>query len=206
MKAILFDFDGTLVDSQKLVDKYITNLLKKQGITLKEEENIFTKGMSVKDFAKWLLENKQLIIKTQDLILPSKIIEQIPLIEGAKETLALCKSRGYKTALVTNSPRKYTEKLIEKFNLKMYFDTTITEDEAIYPKPNPRMLEMACEDLNVKHQDCVIIDDNSPGIIAGNKLDMITIRIGKEKKEAKYGVANISQLPPLLEKIEFTHQ
>lgn len=206
MKAILFDFDGTLVDSQKIVDRHITSLLKGQGIILKEEENKFTKGMSVKDFAKWLFKNKQLIIRAQDLILPNEIINQIPLIEGAKETLALCKSRGYKIALVTNSPRTYTEKMLEKFSLRMYFDTTITEDEAIYPKPNPKMLEMACKNLGVNHQDCVMIDDNAPGIIAGNKLGMITIRIGKEKEEAKYGVANVSQLPQLLEKIHFTHQ
>jgi beta-phosphoglucomutase-like phosphatase (HAD superfamily) len=206
MKAILFDFDGTLVNSQPIVDKYVKGKLKELGIILHDQEDVFTSGMSVKDFAKWLFENKGILVKEDDLIIGQDVVDEINLFEGAKTTLALCKSRGYKIALVSNSPRNYVDLLINKFNIGMYFDTTITEDESLVPKPNPKMLEMACENIGVKHNECVMIDDNPPGISAGNELGMITIRIGNKKEEAKYVVAKISQLIPLLEKIHFTRQ
>ena len=202
MKAILFDFDGTLVNSQPLVDKYITEELKKRGIILAEDEHSFTSGMSVKDFAKWLIEKKHVHIEEEQLIISQEIINQIALYQGAKQTLSLCKSRGYKIGLVTNSPRNYVDALLKRFNIHMYFDTTITEDESL-PKPNPAMLEMACKHLGVQHGECLMIDDNTPGIQAGNILGMITVRVGKEKEEATYNVSTVSELPALLEKIHF---
>ncbi len=206
MKAILFDFDGTIIDSQKIINEFVKQKLKEKNIILNEEEQKLVKGMSLKDFTKWIEKNKQTKINKEELRISKKIENQIPLIKDARKILAQIKSRGYKTAIVTNSPRDYVDHLVKKHQLNMFFDTIITEDDSKMPKPNPKMLEMAAQKLSVKETNCAIIDDSNTGIIAGNKLDMITIKLGEKTKIAKYEVEKISQLTNLLEKIHFSHR
>lgn len=214
MKAILFDFDGTIIDSQGPVNNAVGKFLAKKNIFLNEEEKGFLAGMSITDFTKLINKTKNTNITEEDININSEeVLSKINLFPHARKTLALLKSRGYKIALVTNSPRNYVNTMFNKLSLGHYFDTTITVDESSVAKPNPKMLEMACEKLNVKHKNCVMIDDNSPGIIAGKALGMMTVRISKatrknnpqrEKEKANHVVNDVSELPDLLEKIHFT--
>jgi HAD superfamily hydrolase (TIGR01509 family) len=205
-KAILFDFDGTIVNSQPIIDEFMNDLYATKHIILSSEESFVTAGMSIKDFAQWLAEHKRITLHPEDITVKDPAyLERIEMFPGAKATLALLKSRGYKTALVTNSPRDYVDWLLKKHNMLPYFDTTITEDEALVAKPHPRMLEMACDELKIDHQECIMIDDNVPGITAGNVLGMITIRIG-EKGKATYAVESVTELPEKIKEIHFTLQ
>lgn len=200
-RAILFDFDGTLIDSQPIIAEFMQDLYNKHDIRLDESEQLVTAGMSIKDFASWLTKNKGITLTAEDItVTDPNYLEKIALFPGARATLALIKAHGYKTALVTNSPRKYVDWLLHKYNLNIYFDTTITEDEALVAKPDPTMLEMAQKDLHAQANQCVMIDDNVPGIIAGNTLGMTTIRIGK-KGDATYAVKSVVQIPEKIKEL-----
>jgi HAD superfamily hydrolase (TIGR01509 family) len=120
-----------------------------------------------------------------------------------RSILALLKSRKFKIGLVTNSPRNYVEILFERHRLHHYFDSVITVDESKVAKPNPLMLKMACEEMNVHHKECIMIDDNEPGIIAGNKLNMVTVRVGNQKESAQYIVKNVAEILNVIERIHF---
>jgi len=205
MKAILFDFDGTIINSQPIIDEFVKKRLEEKQIKLNNEEEKNIKGMSLKDLTVWITKNKKTEIKKDYLKINSDIEENIGLIKDARKTLAKIKSLGYKTAIVTNSPKDYVNRLIKKHDLEHFFDFIITEDDA-KPKPNPEMLRIAAKKLIVKPDECAIIDDSKPGIIAGNELGMTTIKLGKKINDAKYGVDTIAQLPNLLEQIQFTHQ
>lgn len=209
MKAILFDFDGTVVDSQPAVNKAITTFLEQKNIFLDEHEKEFLSGMSIRDFIKRIKKTRNIDITEEEInINDDRTLSQINLFPHARKTLALLKSRGYKTALVTNSPRPYIDIMFNKLHLHSYFDTTITVDESIESKPNPKMLELACKQLQVPHKNCVMIDDNNPGIEAGNILGMITVKIGIKEtpQKAQHTISSVSELPKLLEKIHFNKQ
>ena len=200
-KAVLLDFDGTIVDSQPIIDEFMDNLYARKNIHLTEDEKFVTAGMSIRDFAVWLQEHKGVELTPEEITVSDpEYLERIDMFPGAKATLALLKARGYKTALVTNSPRNYVNWLLDKYNMHPFFDTTITEDEALAPKPDPRMLEMACQDLKTEHQNCVMVDDNLPGIVAGELLSMITVRVGKKEK-ASFSVTRFTEVPELLESL-----
>lgn len=198
-KALLFDFDGTIINSQPIIDEFMNDLYAKHSIQLEAEEKKVTGGMSIKDFADWLSKHKGITLTPEEItVTDSKYLERINVFPGTKATLALVKARGFKTALVTNSPRAYVDWLLQKHNLSLYFDSVITEDEALLPKPHPRMLEMACSELKVPHNSGVMIDDNIPGIIAGNTLGMITVKIGEKEKKATYTIDAVTSLPEVL--------
>lgn len=163
--------------------------------------------MSIKDLAEWVYTHKQVELTPEEVtITDENYLEQIELFPGSKATLALIKAQGYKTALVTNSPRSYVNWLFHKYQLGHYFDVTYTEDEAIVPKPNPRMLRLACQSLQLPYHKAIMVDDSMPGIIAAKKLGMTTVKIGKEKEGALHVIEDVTQLPYLLEKIRFTLQ
>lgn len=206
-KALLFDFDGTLVNSQPIIEEFMNSLYEKYNITLAKEEKYVTNGMSIKDFARWLSEHKHIQLSSKDItVTDPNYLERIQLFPEARAALAQLKAQGFQLALVTNSPRAYVNWLLRKYNLESYFSTTITVDESLVSKPDPTMLRMAAENLRIPVYECIMIDDNPPGIEAGNSLGMTTIRIGEKKEKANYALTTVSAVPALIKKIWFTPQ
>lgn len=203
-KIILLDFDGTIIDSQKITNDHIKLVLKNKKLDLKEEELALLNGMSTDDFTSWLNNEKNANIKEKELITPDEELEKMKLFSDSKPTIKKLFEQGYTLAIVTNAPRWYVKRMIKKYDIEKYFSTIITEDEAKIPKPDPTMLKLACKNLSVKPEDCIMIDDNEPGIIAGINVGAKTIRIQREKEE-KESKADIC-VSTLSEIIPFIHQ
>lgn len=198
-KAILFDFDGTIIDSQPIINNYLFYILKKKGIVLSKDEKRLLGGISLIDTRTWLEKNKKIIFSEFEMTFYTTwfIITQLHKIktfEGVKQMLFKVKSKGYKMAIVTNSPRKYTHYLIKKNHLEGYFDAIITIDDAGVPKPDPKMLQMAAVHLGVKYKECIMVDDNKPGIVAGNKIGMQTVQVTTEQSVAKATIPHTKDL------------
>lgn len=203
-KAVLLDFDGTIINSQPVINSYFFALLKKKGIQLTEKEKEQLGGVSIEDSLAWLANHKNLKLSQLEKrfhevyfwFFHMKYIKPFP---GAVVLLEQLRDKGTKIAIVTNSPRKYTLKLLEKNKLSHFFDTIVSVDDAGVAKPNPKMLAMAANNLHTKHQDCIMIDDNEPGILAAHLLGMKSIRLVEEKKES---LADI-QLKKIEESIKY---
>jgi HAD superfamily hydrolase (TIGR01509 family) len=136
--------------------------------------------------------NVEKTIPTQDLKLETQN-EFIKLFRESKEDLLTpgffqlmgeLKSREFKTALVTNSDKKYVEEIVQAYRLDLYFDQIIYGDNVRHRKPNPEIYKKALQLLKVKSSEAVAFEDSVAGATSASKagLKMIVIWSGNEEK------------------------
>jgi HAD superfamily hydrolase (TIGR01509 family) len=164
-KAILFDFDGVIADTEPQYDLYFNRLSEEYG--LGENFAAKIKGVTVPNileqyFSAFSENVKQKIVA--DTLLFEKNMD-FRFIRGAEEFVDYLKTKGCKTALVTSSPQGKMDIALEKMGLS--FDTIVTATQITHGKPNPMCYLLAAENLGVSPNECVVFEDSIAGIQAG---------------------------------------
>jgi len=173
-----FDLDGTLVDSNKTIYNSTIYTLTKLGIEHKIDEqefegkigqhfvDIFTAfNIIVPDFDEFLKIYKQNYLQQMDC---SK------LYSGVKEVLGELKNRGAKISLLTTKAQDQTDKILDYFDLKKYFDLAMGRRDGIAHKPSPEPLLMICKELNADVNNTVMIGDTELDIRCGKNAGTFT--------------------------------
>lgn len=169
---ILFDWDGTL---SKTLDVWFDSLKKtltKYGLAVNDSK--ITEMLSNRG----LVEN--LPVTDIDGFIRAWIKDagNKPMFAGlyphAIEVLKKLKSIGKKIALVTITGRLRTELLLERHNLKPYFDTVVTGDDVKKRKPNPEVITKALEKMSGKKDEAIIVGDGSGDVLAGKAAGIAT--------------------------------
>ncbi|MFI5606739.1 HAD family hydrolase [Amycolatopsis sp. NPDC051903] len=172
LAAVLWDMDGTLVDSEKLWDVALYECAEALGGTLSEEQRMTLVGSNMDATATYLLE-----VTGRD-VTPESVAETgvwirgrtaglfddaLPWRPGAREALAAVKAAGLPSALVTSTERALTELALNTIG-REFFDVTVCGDEVDgLNKPHPRPYLKAAELLGVPPRRCVAVEDSPPG-------------------------------------------
>ena len=181
IEAIIFDLDGTLIDTEPLHCASYKEAFEAHGIELTEEqfyEHWTKKGKGVKDF---LLERRvdldieKFRVQKRQLY-HSKLQTTQLLIEGVIETLPYLNSR-YRLAVATSSWRVDAEFALQKAGIEGYFETVVTANEVKKEKPDPECFLLASSRLNMEPQEAIVIEDSEKGIIAAHRAGMKSIAI-----------------------------
>lgn len=167
--AVLWDMDGTLVDTEPYWMAAETPLVESFGGTWSHEQGVALVGNALEDSAR-VLQNAGVRMSVSEIIdhLTSEVMGRlaetgIPFRPGARELLADLKARGVKTALVTMSMRRMADRVIDLIDFDA-FDFVIAGDEARRPKPFPDPYLQACEALGVSATETVAIEDSPNGL------------------------------------------
>jgi len=172
LKAVIFDLDGTLINSaipfkkmksriiKYLEDVGVTPGLLNDGMLNFEITCIAVKDLKSKGFS------QQHIRKALDEV--SSIMNEVELesyydaslIPNVPETLKALKDQGLKLGLMTRSCREYAEKILMKFDLRKFFDVIIARDDVENPKPDPSHAIKLLEILNVSAEEALFIGDH----------------------------------------------
>ncbi|MEU7790495.1 HAD family phosphatase [Amycolatopsis sp. NPDC049159] len=170
--AVLWDMDGTLVDSEKLWDVALYETAEALGGKLSEEQRMTLVGSNMDDTAQYLLEvvgrpvTPEAIASTGDQIrrrTAGLFDDALPWRPGAREALAAVKAAGLRSALVTSTERDLTELALNTIG-RGFFDVTVCGDEVDgLNKPHPRPYLKAAELLGVDPAWCVAVEDSPPG-------------------------------------------
>ena len=107
---------------------------------------------------------------------------QVPMKAGVKEILTFLKENGYKVALATSAKRERAIKQLKMANIKELFDCIVCGDEVINAKPNPEIFLKAAEELSVKPENCIVIEDSPAGIESAYNANMVGIHVEDLKK------------------------
>ena len=122
------------------------------------------------------------------------------LLPGIAALLQLIETKGLKWGVVTNKPRRFTNRLIESMQLTVTPACVVSGDDAAQPKPAPLTLLLACEKIGVTPQDCIYVGDAERDIQAGRAAGMKTVvalfgYIDKTDKPLEWGADTLINTP-----------
>jgi phosphoglycolate phosphatase len=181
-KALLFDLDGTLIDTAPDFILAINKQLHLRGRKSLAGDAVRT---SVTDGSIGIIENVYQIKQEHpefaslqqeflELYL-SNIAEKTALFDGLKQVLDHCHEHNIPWGIVTNKPLKYTAPLMAELGLDSQSATTVCPDHVNIPKPDPEGLILASSQINIAPSDCIYIGDHIRDIQAGRSAGMQTI-------------------------------
>jgi HAD superfamily hydrolase (TIGR01509 family) len=170
--GVLWDMDGTLVDSEKLWDVALYEAAEWLGGTLSEEQRLTLVGSNMDATSAYLLEvtghepTAAKIASTGDWIRDrtARLFDDaLPWRPGAREALAAVRAGGLPSALVTSTERSLTELALKTIG-REFFDVTVCGDEVDgLNKPHPEPYLRAARLLGVDPARCVAVEDSRPG-------------------------------------------
>ncbi len=216
IKAVLFDLDGTLVDS--LADlaasaDYALNKLGYKGHTAKEYQYFVGNGIP-KLIERSLPENArdtQTVQKCLQIFMPyykEHCDDKSYSYDGMPELVARLKNLGYKTAVITNKAQEMAEKVVLRL-IGDSFDIVCGKREGYPAKPNPKLTLKVMEELGVKPCECAFVGDSDTDMKTAVNSGAVPIgvlwgyRTKKEIKEngAKFIVSNAEEILQILNNI-----
>jgi HAD superfamily hydrolase (TIGR01509 family) len=170
--AVLFDMDGTLVDSEPLWAVSMDRVAVRLGGSLSPEMATATTGQSIPTSVGMLLEDLgsgESIEETTSLLLAltaEVFAEDLLWQPGAEDLIDALRAAGIRTALVTNSPRSLVDVALAGLLGEHRFDVTVCADEVAVGKPSPVPYLTAMERLGLTAADCLAVEDSPSGTAA----------------------------------------
>ena len=184
-KALLFDLDGTLLDTAPDFITAVEKQLKIRGGQLLDGNLVRT---SVTHGSIGIIESVYGIkqdnpqfesLKEEFLELYlGNIAEKTQLFDGLQIVLDSCKKHSIPWGIITNKPRKYTQPVLEALGMEQQSAITICPDHVTHPKPDPEGLLLACSEINLAPADCIYVGDHIRDIQAGKSAGMRTLAAG----------------------------
>lgn len=178
IKAVLFDLDGSLVDSMWLWRDIDIEYLGRFGISLPEGLQSEIEGMSFSETAVYfknrfgIPDDIPTIKEEWNRMAWDKYTHQVPLKEGAKEFVEYCREKDIRLGIATSNSRELVENVISVLGLSHCFDTIVTGCDVERGKPSPDVYLEAAKRCQVEPSACLVFEDIVPGILAGKAAGM----------------------------------
>ncbi|MGN6326153.1 HAD family hydrolase [Pseudolysinimonas sp.] len=178
--AVLFDMDGTLVDSEPYWMRAETELVESFGGTWTHDDALTLVGNAL-EVSALVLRSRGVDLEVAEIIgaLTDRVMEQlrdaVPWRPGAQELLAAVRGAGIPTALVTMSWRRMALAIGEATGAA--FDVVIAGDEVERGKPDPEAYLRAAAALDVDIADCVAVEDSEVGVAAAAASGATTVAV-----------------------------
>ena len=184
IKAVIFDWDGTLADTKIAVVRSFKKVLVEAACLVSDDFIERRIGIGTKRTLEQAL--KECNVRFDDTMLENLAVEKIriqarltnivSLFDGAIELLEELQGR-IKIALATMSSRKVVDKLLSEKRIGGYFDVVVSADEIFSPKPDPEVFFVSAAKLGVKPEDCVVVEDSVFGVRAAKAAEMKCIAV-----------------------------
>ena len=176
LKAILFDMDGVIVDTEPLHRKAYFNMFDDLKIEVSEEFYTSFTGASTKKVCETLITEYQLEKNHEELALIKRRYfkeyfyndADFQLLPGVKNLIQNYFENGIKLVLASSASMTTIDMVFDKFDLEKYFIAKISGADLKESKPHPEIFVLASELANERKENCMVIEDSTNGILAAH--------------------------------------
>ena len=200
VKGVIFDLDGTLVDSMWMWKQIDVEFLGRYGLEVPKDLERVIEGMSFSETAVYFKERFQLpmtldeIKSTWNQMALDKYSNEVKLKPGADEFLQYLSQNGVAMGIATSNSRQLVDAVTKALHIQGYFGSITTACEVKAGKPAPDIYYKVSEDLKVKPDSCVVFEDVPAGILAGKRAGMkvyaVEDEFSKDLKNEKVKLAD----------------
>ncbi len=185
-EGVIFDLDGTLIDSMGIWHQIDIDYLGEKGIPLPDDLQSKIEGFSFRETAVYFKERFQLpesveeIMDVWNTMSFEMYTNGVTLKPGVMEILEHIKEKGLKLAIATSNSTHLTNSVLKAMGIDNYFDCIVTGNDVKKGKPDPEIYLKAAKILNLNPSKCFVFEDIPNGILAGKNAGMTTCAIEDE--------------------------
>lgn len=182
-QAVIFDMDGTLLDTEAVFRTIVFEVCDELGFEMTDDVHLSMVGGSHE-------RTNQLLIEAYGVAFPYTLFDQrcriimhersqsgVPLKAGARELVSDLKARGIPTAVATSSRHPHATHHLGAAGLLDLFQTIVTRDDVLNPKPHPEPYLTAAQRLGVAPEHCLALEDSHTGVRAAHAAGMQTVMV-----------------------------
>ncbi len=200
LRAVIFDMDGLLVDSEPLWAEAADEVFKSYGVSLTHEQYITTTGLRTKEFVQWwfryfkiddteVSNGEKKIIK----IVIEKVKQKSSMMPGVDHIIDFFTRKQFKIGLASSSPIELIELVVEMSGISKFLDAVASAEDLPYGKPHPQVYLNCAEALNVDPAECICFEDSFNGMIAAKaaKMKCVVVPHHTQLKDERWGAADL---------------
>src|SRR4029077_19126128 len=214
-RAVIFDLDGVLADSEPWWNEIDSKLLAEYGVSYRGEYHRDVLGVSYRlavEFYKkafGLSASVEELMQRRGEIATEFFANRVGLFSSTKTTLERLREMKVRLAVATSSVSASARPFLDRHELTPLFEVIVTGDEIERGKPDPDIYLRAADKLGVAVHECLVIEDALSGIAAGKAAGMRVAAIPDRRfvdardyeKEADYMLGNLSEIPALVRRV-----
>jgi len=211
-RAIIFDLDGVLADSEPWWNEIDAKMLAEHGVTYKGEYHRDVLGVSYRIAIEFYKKKFGISAPTEELmkrrgeIATEYFANRVGLFPSTKDVLTGLREVKLRLAVATSSVSASARPFLDRHQLTQFFEVIITGDEIERGKPAPDIYLRTAEKLAIAANECLVIEDSLSGIAAAKAAHMRVAAIPDRrfvdpddyKKEGDYLLNNLSEIPALV--------
>ena len=211
-RAVIFDLDGVLADSEPWWNQIDAKLLAEYGVTYRGEHHRNVLGVSYRLAVEFFKDAFNIPASTQEMmrrrgeIATDFFVNRVGLFPSTKETLEDLRQLKLRLAVATSSVSASARPFLERTGIKRFFDIIVTGEEVQRGKPDPDIYLLVADKLCMAADVCLVIEDALSGVAAAKEANMRVAAIPDKrfvdvrdyKKEADYVLRDLAEIPALI--------
>ena len=213
-RAVIFDLDGVLADSEPWWNQIDATLLAEQGVTYRGEHHRDVLGVNYRLAVEFYKKAYGLSVPTEGMmqrrgeIATEFFANRIDLFPSTKQVLQELRQMNppLRLGLATSSVSASARPFLDRHKLTPFFEVIVTGEEVERGKPHPDIYLRAAEKLNVATDACLVIEDSLSGIAAAKAANMRVAAIpdtrfvdpGEYERDANYVLGSLKEIPALI--------
>lgn len=182
LKAVIFDMDGVLIDSEKFWAQAELDVFSSYGVQVTEDLAAQTRYMTTQEVTEFWYERfpwENFDASDLENKVVTRVIEMIQnqdcTMSGVQEFIKNLKNKEYKIGLATNAPLRVAHVVLEKLQVRDLFDTVHSSEFETHRKPHPAVYLTSAKNLGVSPEHCIAIEDSHSGLKAAKGAGMQTV-------------------------------
>jgi HAD superfamily hydrolase (TIGR01509 family) len=184
IKAVIFDMDGLLIDSEPLWEKTVLGTYKQLGINITPTIHNYMKGRRSIENAQYLYEMQPWEGPTPQQVSDQIIDEVVQLVKskgklmpGVDHAIQVCKQASLPIAIASSSPARLIDAVVDQLKIREHFNHIYSAQFEPFGKPHPGVFIKVAQHFKVAPSNCLVFEDSLSGVLAAKAATMKCIAI-----------------------------